>query len=207
MAEDFRGWGILSEAEKYFLESLELNPLDYQTYTGLAKTYLALNKFEEAGIMLDRGFSHALNNMQKSHISRLSGRTFFAEGNFEGSVESLKQRIDLSPGYTSGHYDYARYRALTRRKEECLDSLKLTFAIAPFFAGLAANEPRMLRGLVNDLAFTPVDKLSFDSDVPVFTTNISQASTLRRLYNSVPVVGRRYRRPQIFCHVFEAEFL
>lgn len=40
--------------------------------------------------------------------------------------------------------------------------------------------PKMLRGSVNYVAFSPIDKMTFDPDVMVITANVSQAKTILR---------------------------
>ena len=47
MAEELRQRGELEKAEKFFLESLDWNPLDYRTYIGLAFNYLRKSDFDK----------------------------------------------------------------------------------------------------------------------------------------------------------------
>jgi tetratricopeptide (TPR) repeat protein len=47
MAEELRQRGELEKAEKFFLESLDQNPLDYRTYIGLAFNYLRKSDFDK----------------------------------------------------------------------------------------------------------------------------------------------------------------
>jgi tetratricopeptide (TPR) repeat protein len=70
MAEELRQRGELEKAEKFFLDSLDLNPLDYRTYIGLAFNYLRKSDFDKeeevrkidfdkAEEVLTRSFLHA----------------------------------------------------------------------------------------------------------------------------------------------------
>ena len=59
MAEQLRKRGCLDEAEKWFLKSFEMSPLDYRTYIGLAFNYLRKNDFDEAEEILKKSFPHA----------------------------------------------------------------------------------------------------------------------------------------------------
>ena len=59
IAEELRSRGVLDESEKFFVKSLETNPLDYRTYIGLAHTYLQMDKFDEAKAFLEKSLPHA----------------------------------------------------------------------------------------------------------------------------------------------------
>jgi tetratricopeptide (TPR) repeat protein len=59
MAEQLRTRTCFDEAEEWFLKSLQLNPLDYRTYVGLALNYLRKNDFDKAEEVLIRSFPHA----------------------------------------------------------------------------------------------------------------------------------------------------
>lgn len=108
IAEKLRERGVLKESEKCFLDSLQLNPLDYRAYVGIAQTYLQMNKFDEVKELLLNSLPHAPKNIHKSYTYRLIGRTLFAEGKYEQAVETLEQSTKLSTDYALGQYDYAQ---------------------------------------------------------------------------------------------------
>jgi tetratricopeptide (TPR) repeat protein len=140
MAEELKIRGLLDDSEKYFLWSLELNPLNYGTYIGLAKTYLQMNKFDEGKKLLKESLPHAIDNIEKSHTYRLLGRTFFAEGKLEKALETLELCIKISPDYAFGQYDYAKYCALTGHVEDCLNSVAIAILKEPSLMTLVERE-------------------------------------------------------------------
>ncbi len=144
MAEEMRVRGALDESESLFLKSRELNPLDYRTYVGLAKTYLHGNKFDEAKSTLLKGLPHALAENNGALVHRLLGRIAFAEGDTENAVECLKEAIQVSPDNALAHYDYAHYCALTGRKDDCLNSLRLAIMKDIALRRLAEREPDLM---------------------------------------------------------------
>jgi len=58
MAEELRARGVLDESERRFLKALELNPLDYRIYVGLALTYLQMGKFHAGRTFLEKSLPH-----------------------------------------------------------------------------------------------------------------------------------------------------
>lgn len=127
IAEELRERKVLDESEKFFLKSLETNPLDYRTYIGLGKTYLQMGEFGKARTYWEKSLLHAPKKEidYKSYSYRLIGRTYFCEENYPQATSMLKTSIELSPNYYLGHYDYAQYCALMGNKENCLSSLKI----------------------------------------------------------------------------------
>lgn len=149
MAEELKRRGLLADSEKYFLRSLELNPLSYRTYIGLARTYLQMNRFDEGRKLLEGSLPHAIDNMKRSYTYRLLGRTFFVEGKLDEAVESLRLSVQISPEYALGHYDYAKYCALTGHVEDCLNSLLVAILREPSLIKLVEKETdfRGIRGV------------------------------------------------------------
>jgi tetratricopeptide (TPR) repeat protein len=162
MAEELRRRGILADSEKFFLQSLELNPLDYRTYIGLAQTYFEMNKFDDGKTLLNKSLPHAIENIKKSYAYRLLGRTLFAEGKYEQAVEALELSTKLSPDYALGHYDYAQYCALTGRKEDYMNSLEIAITKEPSLIKLAEIEPNF-RDVGGVKAI--LKRLGIDSDI------------------------------------------
>ena len=64
MAEQLRSRGCFDEAEQWFLKSLEMSPLDFRTYVGLAMNYLRKNDFDKAEEVLTKSFPHAPKGVQ-----------------------------------------------------------------------------------------------------------------------------------------------
>ena len=130
IAEELRQRGVLNESERFFLMSLESNPLDYRTYIGLGKTYLHLEKPEEAKAFWEKSLPHAPKGEidYKSYSYRLIGRIYFCQENYQKAVLTLEEAIELSPNYYFGHYDYAQYCALIGNKENFFSSLRIALA-------------------------------------------------------------------------------
>ncbi len=59
MAEQLRSRCCFDEAEQWFKKSLEMSPLDYRTYVGLAMNYLRKNDFDKAEAILLKSLPHA----------------------------------------------------------------------------------------------------------------------------------------------------
>ncbi|MCL0064228.1 tetratricopeptide repeat protein [Dehalococcoidia bacterium] len=59
MAEELRRRGVLDKSEELFLKAVNLNPLDYRIYVGLAQTYLQMNQFDKAKRWLEESLPHA----------------------------------------------------------------------------------------------------------------------------------------------------
>jgi predicted RNA-binding protein with RPS1 domain len=68
MAEESRLRGVLDDAEKIFLRSLDViegNSLDYRTYIGLARTYIQMNEFYKARNYFEKSIPHAPDNFSE----------------------------------------------------------------------------------------------------------------------------------------------
>lgn len=59
IAERLRERGVLDESEKFYLKSVETNPLDYRTYIGLGKTYLQSGNLDKARTFWEKSLPHA----------------------------------------------------------------------------------------------------------------------------------------------------
>ena len=142
IAEELRRRGVLDESEKFFLKSLETNPLDYRTYIGLGKTYLQMGELKKARSFWEKSLPHAPKGEidYKSYSYRLIGRLDFCEDNPRQAASRLKTAIELSPNYPDGHYDFAQYSALIGNKQGCLSSLRAAIIGRPAYFYLAQKE-------------------------------------------------------------------
>ncbi|HRY76858.1 MAG TPA: tetratricopeptide repeat protein [Candidatus Paceibacterota bacterium] len=128
IAKELRGRGVLDQSEKFFLKSLETNPLDYRAYIGLGKTYLQMGNAEQARTYWEKSFPHAPKKGMfdfKSYSYRLVGRLYFCQGNYQQAVLALRRAIELSPYYYLGHYEHAQYCVLTGDQKNCISSLAI----------------------------------------------------------------------------------
>lgn len=135
--------GVLDKSEEFYLKALELNPLDYEIYVGLAETYLRINQDDKAESALEKSLPHAPKKQElnfKSHSLRLIGKIYACREDFERATEALKQAVELSPTWPDVHYDYAQYCAQTADKQQCLASLEKAVASKPLFWSLAKHE-------------------------------------------------------------------
>jgi tetratricopeptide (TPR) repeat protein len=146
IAEELRQRWALEESEKFFLKSLEANPLDFMTYIGLGKTYLQLGKTEKAKDYWGKSLLHAPKDVihYKSYSYRLLGRLDFCDGDMKQAISKLEKAIDLSPNYWLGHYDYAQYCAMTGDKKSGLTSLVVLMMAQPGLIKLAVKEQNFI---------------------------------------------------------------
>jgi tetratricopeptide (TPR) repeat protein len=142
IAEEMRRRGVLDESEKFFLKSLEANPLDYRTWIGLGKAYLQMGKPDKARAYWGKSLPHAPKKQidYKSYSYRLIGHLDFCEDNPQKAAQVLKKAVELSPNYYPGHYDYAQYCALIGDKENCLSSLRIAILEEPLPLELVEKE-------------------------------------------------------------------
>ena len=96
MAEELRKRGVIEESEKRFLKSIDLNPLDYRSYVGLALTYLHMGKFDESKTFLEKSIPHAPKEKEEQTES-ISGvvvssevRKLVSEGNMINAIKVLR---------------------------------------------------------------------------------------------------------------------
>jgi len=142
IAEELNQRGVLDKSEEFFLKAIKLNPLDYRSYIGLAQTYLQLNKFDNAKIFLEKSLPYAPKGEidYKSYSYRLIGHIYESEEDYYKAMNALNTAIELSPGYSDAHYDYAQYCAQAGLLELCLSSLEKAILIKPMYWYLAKIE-------------------------------------------------------------------
>lgn len=73
MAEELRRRGVLDKSEELFLKVLNMNPLDYRIYVGLALTYLQMNQFDKARSWLEESLPHAPRLPAPKHRKTIRG--------------------------------------------------------------------------------------------------------------------------------------
>lgn len=178
-AEEMRRRRVLDESEKFFLKSLETNPLDYRTYIGLGKTYLQIGQGKKARTYWEKSLPHAPKGEidYKSYSYRLIGRTFFCEEDYLQAASILKTSIELSPNYYLGHYDYAQYCALIGDKENCLSSLKIAILKEPIPLELVRSERNfkpLRREIENFLRTTEPSEIIFRFSLKKFGNGITR---------------------------------
>ena len=142
-AEKHRRRGHSDQALKFFLRSLDANSLDYQTYIGLAETYLYIGQFANAKTYLENSLFHAPasgNFSYKSYSLRLIGRIYYCWEDYENAIKSLKRAVELSPDYTKAYYDLAQYYAVKRDVEEAILHLRRSIEGNSFYFDLAIRE-------------------------------------------------------------------
>jgi tetratricopeptide (TPR) repeat protein len=142
-AERHRRRGDSDQALKFFLRSLDANSLDYQTYIGLAETYLHIGQFANAKTYLENSLFHAPasgNFSYKSYTLRLIGRIYYCWEDYDNAIKSLKRAVELSPDYTKAYYDLAQYYAVKRDVEEAILHLRRSIEGNNFYFDLAIRE-------------------------------------------------------------------
>lgn len=112
-----------TEAEQFFRKSLEMNPLDYRVYIGLANVVLRQNRFDEAYDILERSLPHAPSRVDhdevlsplnallddfKSYTLLTQGQILACQNRISESIIRLKNACDLSPKFADARYELAR---------------------------------------------------------------------------------------------------
>jgi len=142
MADELSRRGVLDEAEKHYIKSIESNLLDYRTYLGLAHLYIETNEFEKAKNILEKSLPHAPKKDidYKSYSYRLIGHIYECWEDYKSASSILSNAIELSPNYADGHYDYSRYCAQLGNIKECIPSLEHAIHGNALYWDLAKNE-------------------------------------------------------------------
>jgi tetratricopeptide (TPR) repeat protein len=153
MAEELRRRGVFKKSEELFLKALNLNPLDYRIYVGLAETYLQMNEFDKAKTFLKDSIPHAPESYYIAYSYRLIAHIHFCEEDYFHAVAVAQMAIERSPSYQDAQYDYAQYSALVGEKKGCLVSLQKLISTEPRYFYLAQSESNFdaLRGEVEYL--------------------------------------------------------
>jgi len=146
MADELSRRGVLDEAEKYYLKSIELNLLDYRTYLGLAHLYIEISEFDKAKSILEKSLPHAPKKEidYKSYSFRLIGHIYECREDFGTASLILQNAIELSPNYVDGHYDYSRYSSQLSNVKACIPSLTYAIQGNPLYWDLAKSERTFL---------------------------------------------------------------
>ncbi|MFB3063728.1 MAG: tetratricopeptide repeat protein [Gammaproteobacteria bacterium] len=130
------GYGDLFEAERYYLNAIELDPDYAAAHTGLVRTYNQLADTgaitlaelnEKAGPVAERAI--ALDDRSGGAWSALASLRFFTNG--EGVEEMFKKALALSPNSSNLLKDYAEYLRKTERYEEAIPYIEKGLAIDP----------------------------------------------------------------------------
>jgi tetratricopeptide (TPR) repeat protein len=148
MGDDLLARGVFEDAEKCYRKSVELSPLDYRGYVGLAETLLRLNRDVEAVRVLKRSLRHAPKDESgtgpienwRSYSLRLIGHVYACHHNYQKAVKHLGKAIALSPNYADALYDHSQYTGRLSRAQDCVNSLRRAIANKPFYWKLAQRQ-------------------------------------------------------------------
>lgn len=142
MADELSRRGVLDEAEKHYLKSIESNLLDYRTYLGLGHLYIGISEFKKAKSIFEKSLPHAPKKEidYKSYSYRLIGHIYECWDDFGTASAILSNAIKLSPNYVDGHYDYSRYCAQVGNVKDCIPSLRQAIHGNPLYWDLAKSE-------------------------------------------------------------------
>jgi type IV pilus assembly protein PilF len=86
--------GNYPQAEKYFLESLKLNPEFANALGGLGMTYIAMGRYDEAVQKLDRAVR---KNPKLPQLHYQLGRAYRALGDRQKAREEFQRTLELAP--------------------------------------------------------------------------------------------------------------
>lgn len=138
MADEMRRRNVLPKAQEAYLESLELNPLDYRAYIGIAETKIKQNALEEAKKYVEQSLPHAPKSKSfdwKSYSYRILAHIAIRENDPPGAINHLHSAIQHTSGYGEGLYELAQFCAIAQKKDECLNALQTAITLNPgYFA-------------------------------------------------------------------------
>lgn len=204
MAEELFNRGVLDEAESRFRRVIDMNPLDYRGYVGLAHVYIAEGDFDEAKKFLENSLAHAPKREfdYKSYSYRLIGRIFFCKEDNPNAVGTLRQAVDLSPNYAEAHYDFAQYAALVGDKNTSLAELANAISLQPQYWLMAKAEPNFeairaeVATLLSGFASKAAAKAQIDLDLASKSLDKIEAQlpSLNSLADAADRVGHRLNR-------------
>jgi tetratricopeptide (TPR) repeat protein len=143
MAEELRVRGVYDKSLEFFLKARETNPLDYQIYIGLGRTYLCLAQFEEAGKCFLDSLPHAPrkgNFDYESYSFRLVARTKYCGMNIDSAISYVEQAVSLSPNYWKAYYDLAQYCTIKGDLNKSADALRKAIEAEKLYFPMAENE-------------------------------------------------------------------
>lgn len=129
----------LEKADEYFEQAIELDPNYAQAYAGLAasiefQAWAGYRKpLDEAKAKIETLVRKALeidNTIAETHLA-LSGKRFYLDWDWLGGEEEMKRAIELNPGLSESHYEYAHYLAAMGRFEESIAEAKRSLQLDP----------------------------------------------------------------------------
>jgi TolB-like protein/DNA-binding winged helix-turn-helix (wHTH) protein len=131
---NLRGSGAIGEAARYFELATKEEPRFALAWSGLADSYGIGTGGLQVQPELSREYALkavALDpNLAEAHISL--GLSHMNECRFAEAEKSLKQGIQLSPGYVTGHQFYAICLLATGRVDKALDESDRALQLDPF---------------------------------------------------------------------------
>jgi hypothetical protein len=143
MAEELRVRGVYDKSLDFFLKALEANPLDYQIYIGLGRTYLCLSQFEDAEKCFLNSLPHAPqkeNFDYKSYSYRLVARVKYCGMDTDSAISCAEQAVSLSPNYWKAYYDLAQYCAVKGDLSKSAYALRKAIEAEKLYFPMAENE-------------------------------------------------------------------
>jgi Flp pilus assembly protein TadD len=143
IGEQMRLRGDSGAATKFFTDALELYPLDYRIYLGLAHAYFELSRFEDADRVLVESLPHAPRSQfdYRSVSYRLMGRIRFCNEEYHDAVEQLRHAVAVEPKYAKAYYDLAQYSSCVGAERDCVIALRDAIALEPNYWYAARAEP------------------------------------------------------------------
>lgn len=143
IGESLRLRGDIEQAEEHLEHALQLNPLDYRSYLGLAYVRIEQSRFDDADRVLEASFRHAPRTSfdYRSLTHRLRGRLKFCTEHYTAAVEELRNAVTLEPTYAKALYELAQYYACIGAEDNCLRYLRDVIALESDYWYAARSEP------------------------------------------------------------------
>lgn len=161
MAEELRRRGILDKSEELFLKALDLNPLDYRIYVGLAQTYLQMNQFDKAKTRLEESLFHAPPRPQidqyyikvkmggEEHFIRVNSALYRRAQAPLGEAETDEEEDEEEAG---NFLSLAEYEAL---KKQVIDYRSYSYRLIGHIYACAENYDQAVTVLQSALELSP----------------------------------------------------
>jgi tetratricopeptide (TPR) repeat protein len=101
----YRDKGGFEDAEKCFQQALRSNPEQFQSYVSLARTYVAMMKYDEAFGALESLDDLEVQEVSDGDVHFDAAKVYLSLGSHKKAIESIKKGLRLLPKAARARYD------------------------------------------------------------------------------------------------------